>query len=147
MIGNRRTPSQTIARLGDRVLPFFLVVHMENEASTFVSVLLHSGTNAHLLRWTTSSYSEHQALGEYCQSIPKLVDRLAEVYMARHGQFTGFPDDYYLPADDPVEYMVGIKYFVQDSREIMPDETEIQNLIDEIAQLIDSTLFKLKFLK
>jgi hypothetical protein len=43
--------------------------------------------------------------------------------------------------------MEGIKYFVQDSREVLPDASEIQNLIDEIAQLIDSTLFKLRFLK
>jgi DNA-binding ferritin-like protein len=120
---------------------------MENEASTFVSVLLHSGTNAHLLHWTTSSFAAHQALGEYYQQIPELVDQLAEAYMGRYGQFTEFPDDYYLPTDDPVEYMEGIKYFVQDSREIMPDDSEIQNLIDEIAQLIDSTLFKLRFLK
>jgi DNA-binding ferritin-like protein len=127
--------------------PFFSVVQMENEASTFVSVLLHSGTNAHLLHWTTSSFAAHQALGEYYKAIPELVDQLAEAYMGRYGQFTSFPDDYYLPTDDPVEYMEGIKYFVQDSREIMPDDSEIQNLIDEIAQLIDSTLFKLRFLK
>jgi hypothetical protein len=130
-----------------RGCPFFSVVQMENEASTFVSVLLHSGTNAHLLHWTTSSFAAHQALGEYYQAIPELVDQLAEAYMGRYGQFTEFPDDYYLPTDDPVEYMEGIKYFVQDSREIMPDDSEIQNLIDEIAQLIDSTLFKLRFLK
>jgi DNA-binding ferritin-like protein len=127
--------------------PFFSVVQMENEASTFVSVLLHSGTNAHLLHWTTNSFAAHQALGEYYQQIPELVDQLAEAYMGRYGQFTEFPDDYYLPTDDPVEYMEGIKYFVQDSREIMPDDSELQNLIDEIAQLIDSTLFKLRFLK
>ena len=120
---------------------------MENEASTFVSVLLHSGTNAHLLHWTTSSFSAHQALGEYYQAIPELVDQLAEAYMGRYGQFTKFSDEYYLPTDDPVEYMEGIKYFVQDSREVMPEDSEIQNLIDEIAQLIDSTLFKLRFLK
>jgi hypothetical protein len=124
-----------------------LVVQMENEASTFVSVLLHSGTNAHLLHWTTDSYAHHVALGEYYQQIPELVDQLAEAYMGRYGQFQSFPDDYYLPTDDPVEYMEGIKYFVQDSREVMPDDSEIQNLIDEIAQLIDSTLYKLRFLK
>jgi DNA-binding ferritin-like protein len=120
---------------------------MENEASAFVSVLLHSGTNAHLLHWTTKSYAHHQALGEYYQQIPELVDQLAEAYMGRYGQFKAFPDDYYLPTDDPTEYLEGIKYFVQDSREIMPQDSELQNLIDEIAQLIDSTLFKLKFLK
>jgi len=130
-----------------RGCPFFSVVQMENEASTFVSVLLHSGTNAHLLHWMTNSYAEHKALGKYYEAIPDLVDQFAEAYMGRYGQFKSFPDDYYLPTDDPVEYFEGIKYFVQDSREVIPEDTELQNLIDEIAQLIDSTLFKLKFLK
>jgi DNA-binding ferritin-like protein len=43
-------------------------------------VLLHSGTNAHLLHWTTKSYAHHQALGEYYQQIPELVDQLAEAF-------------------------------------------------------------------
>ena len=120
---------------------------MENEASTFVSVLLHSGTNAHLLHWMTNSYAEHRALRKYYEAIPDLVDQFAEAYMGLYGQFKSFPDDYYLPTDDPVEYFEGIKYFVQDSREVLPEDTELQNLIDEIAQLIDSTLFKLRFLK
>jgi hypothetical protein len=51
--------------------PYFLVVCMENEASAFVSVLLHSGTNAHLLHWTTKSYAAHQALGEVLSADPR----------------------------------------------------------------------------
>jgi len=29
----------------------------------------------------------------------------------------------------------------------LPQESQLQNIIDEIAQLIDSTVYKLKFLK
>jgi phage gp36-like protein len=33
--------------------------------------------------------------------------------------------------------------FVDKNRKSMPDETQLQNIIDEIAQLIDSTLYRL----
>jgi hypothetical protein len=36
--------------------------------------------------------------------------------------------------------------FVDDAREDLPQDSEIQNIIDEISQLIDRTLYKLKFL-
>jgi hypothetical protein len=29
----------------------------------------------------------------------------------------------------------------------LPEDTQLQNLVDEIAALIDSTLYKLRFLK
>jgi len=35
------------------------------------------------------------------------------------------------------------QYFVIDCHQAMPDESELQNIIDEIAALIDSTLYKL----
>jgi hypothetical protein len=39
-----------------------------------------------------------------------------------------------------------MQQFVDEAREDLPQESEIQNIIDEISQLIDSTLYKLKFL-
>jgi phage gp36-like protein len=33
--------------------------------------------------------------------------------------------------------------YVDTNRKAMPDDTQLQNIIDEIAQLIDSTLFRL----
>jgi phage gp36-like protein len=36
-----------------------------------------------------------------------------------------------------------MRNFVDKNRKSMPDETQLQNIIDEIAQLIDSTLYRL----
>jgi hypothetical protein len=43
--------------------------------------------------------------------------------------------------------MEALNKFVMDARKDLPQETQLQNIIDEIAQLIDSTIYKLKFLK
>jgi hypothetical protein len=40
-----------------------------------------------------------------------------------------------------------LKDFVKEERATLPQDTEIQNAVDEIADLIDSTIYKLKFLK
>jgi acetylornithine deacetylase/succinyl-diaminopimelate desuccinylase-like protein len=45
------------------------------------------------------------------------------------------------------KYIKGIKAFVKDIRTELPDESELQNIVDEIADLIDSTLYKLKTFK
>jgi hypothetical protein len=39
-----------------------------------------------------------------------------------------------------------MKDFVEESRAELPQDTELQNLVDEIADLINSTLYKLKYL-
>ena len=57
-----------------------------------------------------------------------------------------FPSVYSLPKE-PVKYMESLKSFVDSARKDLPQETQLQNIIDEIAQLIDSTLYKLKNLK
>lgn len=37
--------------------------------------------------------------------------------------------------------------FVEESRKELPQDTELQNLVDEIAELINSTLYPLKYLE
>jgi hypothetical protein len=55
--------------------------------------------------------------------------------------------DYYPPMEDALDELRSLKDFVKDEREALPQDSEIQNSIDEIADLIDSTIYKLKFLK
>ena len=57
-----------------------------------------------------------------------------------------YPSDFHL-ARDPVAYIEKIKQFVDTIRKVLPDETQLQNIVDEIAELIDSTLYKLKTFK
>ena len=40
-----------------------------------------------------------------------------------------------------------LQKFVYDARQDLPQDSELQNLIDTIAELIDTTTYKLKFLK
>ncbi len=118
---------------------------MEN-CALFVATLLHSATNTHFFHWTTDSFSKHTALGEYYDEIVELTDSFAEAYMGKYGKFTAFPSVYHQPKD-PVKYLESLQNFVTDARQDLPQDSELQNLIDEIADLINTTTYKLKFLK
>lgn len=119
---------------------------MQENCAHFVATLLHSATNAHFAHWTTDSFSKHSALGEYYDEVVDLVDGFAEAYMGKYGKFTQFPNVYHQPKD-PVQYMESLQKYVADGRQDLPQDSELQNLIDEIADLINTTTYKLKFLK
>lgn len=119
---------------------------MEDESSEFIAALLHSGTVAHFMHLSTDSFSVHQALNTYYNEIIDLVDQYAEAFMGRYGQIKKWPQEFH-NAKDPVEYLTSLKDFVEEARKELPQDSELQNLVDEIADLINSTLYKLRFLK
>lgn len=119
---------------------------MNENMAMFAATMLHSATNTHFFHFSTDSFSKHMALGTYYDEIVDLVDDLVEAYMGCYERIDSFPSAYHLPKE-PVKYMESLKIFVDDARKDLPQETQLQNIIDEIAQLIDSTLYKLKNLK
>jgi len=114
--------------------------------AVFVSTLFHSGTNAHFMHLQTDSYARHVALAEYYDGIIELGDKWAEAYQGCYEVIKSYPKEFHL-ATDPVKYITGIKTFVKDIRSELPDDSELQNIVDEIADLVDSTLYKLKTFK
>ena len=119
---------------------------MNDNMAMFAATMLHSATNTHFFHWSTPSYSQHKALGKYYNGIVDLVDDLMESYMGCYEQIKTFPSVYHQPKE-AVKYLDSLKKFVDEARKDLPQESQIQNIIDEIAQLIDSTLYKLRFLK
>ena len=115
-------------------------------AAAFVSVLFHSATVTHFMHLQTKSFAQHMALGEYYDAIVELTDKWAEAYQGCYDIITNYPKDFHL-ATDPVKYLTQIKDFVDDIRKDLPSESQLQNIVDEIADQIDSTLYKLRFLK
>jgi hypothetical protein len=115
-------------------------------AAAFVSVLFHSATVTHFMHLQTKSFAQHMALGEYYDAIVELGDKWAEAYQGCYDIITNYPKDFHL-ATDPVKYLTQIKDFVDDIRKDLPSESQLQNIVDEIADQIDSTLYKLRFLK
>ena len=115
-------------------------------AAAFVSVLFHSATVTHFMHLQTKSFAQHMALGEYYDAIVDLADKWAEAYQGCYDIITNYPKDFHL-ATEPVKYLMQIKDFVDDIRKDLPQDSELNNLVDSIADQIDSTLYKLRFLK
>ena len=118
---------------------------MEN-CALVLATMLHSATNTHFFHWSTDSYAKHKALAKYYDGVVGLTDQFAESYMGKYGKFNAFPSVYHQPKD-PIRYMESLQNFVKEARQDLPQDPELQNIIDEIAGLINSTAYKLKFLK
>lgn len=115
----------------------------------FILTLLHAVTNTHILHLRANTFAEHEALGEFYTKLDDLVDAVAEATQGRTGKKIDFPVQYYSPADTPIEELEMLLAYVDEERhgEGIPQNSEIQNLIDEITAQIDSTLNKLKHYK
>ena len=118
---------------------------MSHSPQQFVLTLLHSITNAHILHFKAPSLSEHKALGKYYSKVADLIDSYVEAYQGCYGIISDY-EKYYLLPTPPLKYMMSLSKYVEDERKKLPQDSELQNIIDEIAQLIDSTIYKLKFL-
>ena len=112
----------------------------------FLLTLLHASTNAHILHWQTKSYAEHVALGEFYEAMPGLIDDLVEATQGLTGEIIQFPADYYPPAENGLTELKELREYFEDNRNVMPVNSEIQNLLDNIGDQIDSTLYRLRFL-
>lgn len=113
----------------------------------FILTLLHAATNTHILHLQSKSFSEHMALGTFYEELPELVDALVESIQGLTGEIIQYPEMYYHPADTGLQELEDLMVFVKQGREVLPQDSEVQNEVDNIANLINSTLYKLRFLK
>ncbi len=125
------------------------VEQQTDPVATLVMHLLHGVTNAHILHLQSTSYAEHQALGEFYDELGDLVDAFVEAYQGKKNIIQKYPTDYKLPPESSVVYLNSLKDEVASLRHSagFPQDEELQNEIDNIANLINSTLYKLRFLK
>lgn len=112
-------------------------------AADFVQTMLHSGTSAHLLHLQTRSWSQHVALGEYYDEIIELVDVFAEVYQGRYGVIPEYPASYHPPSNGAVAFISEVCAYIDAARSGLPQNSHLQNIVDEMASLADSTRNKL----
>jgi len=110
-----------------------------------------SRDQAHIFHWQTTgigSFAAHMALNAYYDEIPGLTDALVESYQGKHGLVMG-----YTPAEKfdefektvVVKYFKGLAMFVERAYTKLPQEdTYILNQLDNVKELIYSTLYKLE---
>jgi hypothetical protein len=127
----------------------------DNETETnddfceIVCRLLHSQTQVHIFHLQTKSYSEHKALQKYYEGIDALVDGVIESYQGKYGIITNYKTydmEQYSNGKKTIEYFAELLKIIDEKRDCCKD-SYIQNQIDTIQELINSTVYKLKFLK
>lgn len=112
----------------------------------FFLKLLHAATNGHILHLQTKSYAQHKALQAYYERLPDLVDNIIEQYQGAYQTIVEYPTNYDAPNSDPLKEVYDIRDFLAKNRAIVGDYSSIQNQIDELMSLLDSTVYKLTFL-
>lgn len=119
------------------------------EFAEMISLLLHSRTQTHTLHLQTDSFSEHTALNGYYDGIVDLVDGLVESFQGKYGiigGYTSYDIEGYKSTEATIKYLQGLCGKVDGLRDCCED-SYIQNQIDTVCELINSTLYKLRFLK
>lgn len=98
----------------------------------------------------TDSFSEHKALEEFYSEIVGLNDGLSESYAGIYGRLKGY--EVYDLADwtsteDTIKYYRNCYNWLQQERITAPQDSWIQNQLDEYCELLGSTLYKLTLRK
>jgi DNA-binding ferritin-like protein len=102
----------------------------------------------HLKVTGPGSDAAHRALGAFYDSMPDLVDKVAEQYQGAREKLLDFPT---VPAykcgsvQEAISHMKELYTEVVDLQKIMPF-SEIVNQLDEVKSLISATKYKLMFL-
>ena len=116
-----------------------------------ISTLMASRDQAHIFHWQTTgagSFAAHTALNAYYDAIPDLTDTLVESYQGKHGIITGYTSAEEFSEYEKttvVKYFKGLAMFVERAYAKLPQEdTYILNQIDNVKELIYSTIYKLE---
>ena len=112
----------------------------------FISTLFTSRTQVHIMHLQTKSYAAHKALDEYYNGVVDLADSIAEAYQGKYGIIKGYKESEYDEDISPIDYLKGIRDYVGQARytAFKEEDTNLQNEIDNVVTLLDSTLYKLE---
>lgn len=118
-----------------------------------IAELLHSRTQTHIFHWQTvdaGSYAAHLALQGYYEALVPLIDAFVESYQGKHGIIKGYkcPEGFqdFESVDKVITYLTSLEEKIENGRESIK-ESYLQNQIDMFVELLNSTIYKLKFLK
>jgi hypothetical protein len=117
------------------------------EIQEFVMTMLQSQTNAHILHLQSRSYSEHKALQGYYEGIDGLIDDYVEAYQGKYGIVEGYSGRENKPPTKALDYMLAMSTYLLGARPHLPTDSELNNILDEMAALIDKTIYKLRYLE
>jgi hypothetical protein len=114
-----------------------------------ISYLFHSRTQAHIFHLQTQSYAEHMALNVYYDGIVPLIDGIVEAYQGKYGIVKGYSNFNLMEYNNTQQVVAYLDALCKAVYEVYQstEDTNIQNLLDGITDLIKSTIYKLQNLR
>jgi len=124
-------------------------VDSNDDFCDMVCNILHSRNQAHVFHLQTRSFAEHKALNDYYDGVVDLFDGIVESYQGKYGiikNFKTFKIEQYRNGKKTISYFERLLDIIEENRDSV-DDSYIQNQIDTVQELINSTIYKLRFLK
>ena len=119
---------------------------MASPAATLIALCFESRTKTHFTHLHTLSYSKHKALEDYYNSIIPLTDTFAESYQGRYNLIVAYPDARINSASEVnvgLQVVTMLRDWIDQNRKLCGEFSELQNVIDGIVDLCNSTIYKL----
>ena len=119
-----------------------------NVMGEFAMCLLNGVTAGHIHHLGTDSYSQHMALGDFYVELDKRADKFIEAYQGKKSKII-FAEKALFLGENGLELVEYICDQIESYRKMpgFPQESELQNIVDELLDLTDSIKYKLRFLK
>lgn len=93
----------------------------------------------------TAKYAKHMALDEFYKEMPEKVDALIEAWMGANGRKIKSYENILQSANmNTLTYLKELKKIVKQGYELVEDNEELESHLDDIMELINSTLYKVK---
>ena len=113
----------------------------------FANALIHSQTQTHIYHLQIRSFAKHKALNIFYTQIGKLYDTYIETFQGKYGileNYRGIELDN--NPENCVEYLKGLQR-INNRTKIGIHDGDLNNIKDTISELINSTIYKLTYLK
>ena len=120
----------------------------QNIVGEFAMCMLNSVTAGHIHHLGTDSYSQHMALGDFYDGLDDLSDKFIEAYQGRYSKII-FAEKALFLGENGLALVQYVGEQIESYRKMpgFPQDSELQNIVDELMDLVDSTKYKLRFLK
>jgi hypothetical protein len=93
----------------------------------------------------TAKYGKHKALQEFYEEMPDKVDALIEGWMGANGKKVGAFQNVLSSSNlNTLKYLNELKRVCKEGKALMNENEELLSLVDDILNLINSTLYKVK---
>lgn len=120
----------------------------ESPQEELLCEMLEASAQAKVFHWQTSSFAEHEALGEFYEGFNDLMDKFIEAYQGCYGRIMVGCDMEVKPytMDAPVAFLQSFKgYISSEARMCVLGNSALSNILDEINGLVEQTLYRLTF--